>query len=1118
MRKTITTRQWSRRLLLIAGCLATLVAAQAASITVDGINYTTKADGTATVAKYTITKASGDTPADTAFYRGDIVIPATITHEGVDYTVVGTANNAFLDCKELTSLTLPETCVTIGRNCFKGCISLTTSPIPMTAIKVETGVFNGCTSLEEVTIVPGWSKPVSDEFANCPNLKRLIIASGETPVVMKVNMFGPNAEARVALNSIEYIYMGRNVDASAYLNNEQPFHSMGGLKTLVIGGETTTIQSTTFQGCTALETVTFEPGNKMTTIAIGAFASCTSLTGIDIPATVTTIDQGVFNGCRSLTHVTLGDNVTSIGSSAFYNTGLTSISFPASLTSIGQSAFENSQLAGELVLPGALTSIGSQAFAGTQLSGISIPASVTSIGTGAFAPITTLAQITLDPGNTSFMLDNGVLLSATGNRLLVSAHEGSIGTSYSNPAVTSIDHYGLAYAPFTSIEFPALSSIGNYGLAYSDLENFTLADNVTVGMNAFMGSALKTIVIGEGRNEIPQGLCAQCVNLTSVTLPSTTTNIMRNSFEGCTALEEMEIPANVNYMEPGSVPATIKQLRVLNVSVPVLASGVFNESQGDVTCYVAEASVSKYQEADQWQYLNIVGDPTISGSDAQLGCPTGLYFATKDGQLMYLDENGQIINTQFPTGDHAFNLARYKDRIYVGVAGKNFRYQDATAQANGGDGEVFYVNNTNGIFYRVTVLNNVGYKAFEDPFSLSILEDENKIVIADRNVGVHEMDADAVGLYGSQPFLVQNNQLKYYANQTAGMMYGGIGCGFYKVNNVYWMGKKFNGYGIFRFRKGDIAVDSEGNATQATIGEDPFKVILPYVQMTQYYVDQVNGQIYFYMQANQSGTGPKTPGVYRLPMSAVEAHDAAGEDTPITDAVLIDDSPVLKEGDGDECVGITQFTSDGERVYWGYIASPEDEKSMPNSIAVDPENPLHHSGIKYINARANEDGTMPTKVSFIVKDIEVYGLCGSANVSEITLNETEMELKVSESKQLEATVTPMGLDDKTVMWSSSDETIATVDENGMVTGVAPGQATITASLKADPEVTAACAITVIKGGLKGDVNGDGSVNIADINDVIDMILSSNYKLEGDVNGDGSVNIADINALIAIILK
>ena len=94
MKKKFTTRQWSRRLLLMMGCLATLVAVQAANITVDGINYTTKTDGTCTVAKYTIIKASGDTPADTAFYKGDIVIPSKITYEGAEYTVENSLDKA----------------------------------------------------------------------------------------------------------------------------------------------------------------------------------------------------------------------------------------------------------------------------------------------------------------------------------------------------------------------------------------------------------------------------------------------------------------------------------------------------------------------------------------------------------------------------------------------------------------------------------------------------------------------------------------------------------------------------------------------------------------------------------------------------------------------------------------------------------------------------------------------------------------------------------------------------------------------------------------------------------------------------------------------------------------
>ena len=1033
MRKIFTHKKPLHRLLLLAGCLSMVASVQAASITVDGINYSTSGNK-ATIAKYTIIKATDTTPADTLFYSGEIVIPETFTYEGTEYTVVATAANSFLDCKDLINVTLPATCVTIGRNTFKGCSALRFSPLPPTVTSVGSGVFNGCTQLEEVEIYPGWNKPISEEFANCPNLKRMIISDGTTPVVMKLTAFGNSAEARSALSSIEYIYMGRNVDASAYTNAEQPFHNMGGLKTLVIGGETTTIQGTTFQGCTALQTVTFEEGNKVNAIGNSAFASCTSLTGIDIPAAVTVIEQSTFNGCRNLANVTMGDAVTSIGITAFYNTGLTSFTFPTTLTSIGQSAFENSKLAGEIMLPYNLTTVGAQAFAGTQLTSIVIPASVRSIGTGAFAPIPTLAQIVVNEDNTAFQINNGVLLNAAGTRLLVSAHEGNIGTTYSNASVTSIDNYGLAYAPFTSVELPALATIGNYGFAYSDIESYTLDKSVTVGQNVFAGSALQSIVIGEGRNEIPQGLCAGCLQLTSVTLPSTTTNMMRNCFEGCTALESMEIPANVNYMEPGSVPVTIKELRVLNVNTPALAAGVFNESQGNVICKVAPGSVEAYKSANQWRYLNIVADETISGEGSTLGCPKGLYFATTDGSLMYKDEDGNIVNTNFNAGEHAFTLQSYKNRVYVAVAGHNFTYQDPNQPL--GDGELFYVNNTNGIFYRVTVLNNVGYAPSEDPFTMYINENENKIYISDRNVGIHELNADTTGLYGSQPFLLQNQWLPYYNDEIS---WGSITGGFTQdKHGIFWMSKKFNGVCLLRFKNGDIYPDGGQGHTKH------YNALFKDAIIKTFYLDEENG--YLYMQVQKGGT----PGIYRIALSKIEdletGADIEGNDNlRISDCELIDDSPIKAEGaqDSGEIANVAQINSDGNYIYWSYIAPATDADAILNSVPLDPNNPLHHSGIKCLPAKPNEDGTMSTDIRFAVEGVEAYGVCGTV------------------------TLTPVG-----------------------------------------PEP------------VRGDVNGDGEVNISDINVIIDVILkgSQSSHPNADVNGDGEVNINDINLIINIILK
>ena len=51
----------------------------------------------------------------------------------------------------------------------------------------------------------------------------------------------------------------------------------------------------------------------------------------------------------------------------------------------------------------------------------------------------------------------------------------------------------------------------------------------------------------------------------------------------------------------------------------------------------------------------------------------------------------------------------------------------------------------------------------------------------------------------------------------------------------------------------------------------------------------------------------------------------------------------------------------------------------------------------------------------------------------------------------------------------------------------------------------------------GDVNGDGEVNIADINAIINAIMKEQNDNACDVNDDGEVNIGDVNAVIRIIL-
>ena len=78
----------------------------------------------------------------------------------------------------------------------------------------------------------------------------------------------------------------------------------------------------------------------------------------------------------------------------------------------------------------------------------------------------------------------------------------------------------------------------------------------------------------------------------------------------------------------------------------------------------------------------------------------------------------------------------------------------------------------------------------------------------------------------------------------------------------------------------------------------------------------------------------------------------------------------------------------------------------------------------------------------------------------ITLNKTESVMPKDATLQLIATVLPESTTNMALTWASSDTTIATVDENGLVTAVAVGNATITAATTDGSNLSASCAVTV----------------------------------------------------------
>ena len=93
-------------------------------------------------------------------------------------------------------------------------------------------------------------------------------------------------------------------------------------------------------------------------------------------------------------------------------------------------------------------------------------------------------------------------------------------------------------------------------------------------------------------------------------------------------------------------------------------------------------------------------------------------------------------------------------------------------------------------------------------------------------------------------------------------------------------------------------------------------------------------------------------------------------------------------------------------------------------------------------------------------------------VTSVTLNKTELTLTEGDSETLTATVKPDDATDKTVTWTTSDASIATVDANGKVTAVKAGLATITAKAG---DKSATCKVTVKQKGIDGG-DPEGFIN------------------------------------------
>ena len=212
---------------------------------------------------------------------GILEIPKTVD----GYTVIGIAEQAFARC-DFTSITLPDSMVSIGDFAFSSCDNMTAIHIPASVSSIGTAIFADCNSLKEITVA---SANAHYQAANG------VIYSKDGTVLVTC----PAATDVTIIDTVTEI--------APYA-----FYYNANITSITIPSGVTKLEEAAFGNCSKLASVNFK-GNELTTIGNHCFRSNSALSKIKLPASVTSIGAYAFAYCSNLDYIYFMGNAPTFG-------------------------------------------------------------------------------------------------------------------------------------------------------------------------------------------------------------------------------------------------------------------------------------------------------------------------------------------------------------------------------------------------------------------------------------------------------------------------------------------------------------------------------------------------------------------------------------------------------------------------------------------------------------------------------------------------------------------------------------------------------------------------------------------------------------------------------------
>ena len=566
--------------LVAIAALAFTGAAWADTAVVNGLiwTYTLTSSGNAMIDDVTTTSSTKPT--------GALSIPSTLN----SHTVV--TLRSLSTCTGVTSVTIPNTVTRIAGTAFKDWTGLTSVSIPSSVTQIEYSAFEGCTSLTSVSLPNSVTSLGNTVFKNCTKLSSVTIGSGVKSIP---------ASAFEGCSSLTYIYLPPTVTSlgsQAFRNCSKlslarmPKALMGtftetavfsgnasGLEIRYYGSEKPSGSSYTFM----YEIVSDGAGGSRRA-ALSYRSSSSTSWGLAIspnPSSTATVTIPSTLG---------GYSVKQIDPFAFMDAGMKSVGLPSSLTSIKGFAFLRC----------------------ANLTSVTVPNSVTEIQALSFYDCTKLAAASLPKAFVGNITESSVFNNCASSLVVSYRQNGS--SAYVQKSGDYYWYYRL---------------VNGKAELYNEDETTAVTPKPTgsVTVPGTLGSA--TV------NSIGYSALEQCSGLTSVTLPTSVTNVSAYAFYKCSALKSVSGLTNVKgfgyaaFM--GCSALTTVTLPTSLASIPTyMFSGCSSLASITIPSSVKSIGSNAFQNCSKLASITIPSSVTSIGSSAFSGC-SGLTSLTISG-------------------------------------------------------------------------------------------------------------------------------------------------------------------------------------------------------------------------------------------------------------------------------------------------------------------------------------------------------------------------------------------------------------------------------------------------------------------------------------------------------